>query len=443
MSHAAAAGRFLFRSRHGVAAIAQTIVTRFFLAAVNVCTGVVTARSLGAAGRGEQSAMLLWPALLTYLLTLGMPTAIRYCIRRQPERRAEFYTLAVFVAIAMSTVTFAVGVACIPIWLHDYSADVVRSAQLLMVFAPEVMLGLVLIAMFETLGEFKLANSVRYVPAVTTLAVLVVMALAHTMTPFYSALAYLAPPVMTAVWMTWRLRSYFSRTVFDPRPGLRALGSYGLRAYGIDILATLSTQIDQVLVIGILNATEMGIYVVALNASRVVQLIHTAVVTVVFPSAAGLEQAQVVAMVGRAARVSTSIAAIFTLGLLVALPVLLPLFYGSTFVDAVHVAQVLTVEALLGGLAIVLSQTFMALGRPGYVTALHAVGISVSLPCMLILIPRLGLMGAALALLLSTTVRLGFLFLSFPLVLKLPVPSLIPTASDLGSFRRALAAGAR
>jgi O-antigen/teichoic acid export membrane protein len=421
-----------------MAAIAQTIATKFFLAGVNVGTGIITARALGTSGRGEQSAMLLWPALLTYLLTLGIPTALRYCIRREPARRAELYTIAVMVGIVMSGVAMVIGLALIPVWLRAYSSDVIRGAQILLIFAPEVMLGLVLTAMLETLGDFKLANTTRYIPTVITLFALAWMAATHTLTPFNSAVAYLLPPVLTAVWMAWKLRSHFTSRLFDPRPGLRALGSYGLRAYGIDILATLSVQIDQVLVIGILNATQMGIYVVALNASRVVQLIHSAVATVTFPSAAGLEKEQVVAMVGRATRASTFVALIFALALIAALPILIPLFYGKEFIDAVSVAQLLTVEALLGGLAYVLSQTFMALGRPGYVTLLHGIGIGIALPGLLLLIPRMGLIGAAVALLLSTTLRLAVIFISYPVVLKIPIPSLLPNADDVRSFQRAL-----
>jgi O-antigen/teichoic acid export membrane protein len=292
--------------------------------------------------------------------------------------------------------------------------------------------------MLETLGEFTLANSTRYVPALITLVALSALAISHTMTPFLSAASYLAPPVVTAFWIGWKLRRSFTLRIFDMRPGLRVLSSYGLRSYGVDILATLSTQIDQVLVIGILSATNMGVYVVALNTSRVLQLLHQAVVTVVLPSAAGLEKERVVAMVGRATRVSTLIGAVFAVVLIALFPLLIPLFYGSEFGVAVRVAQVLTIEALLGGLIFVLAQTFMALGRPGLVTALQGFGLVVAVPCMFLLMPRLGLMGAALALLISTGCRLIFLFVCFPLVLHVPVPSIVPVGADFASLRRGL-----
>jgi O-antigen/teichoic acid export membrane protein len=438
LAHVCALGRWLLHSKHGVAAIAQTIATKILLAGISVGTGILTARTLNAGGRGEQSAMLLWPALLCYLLTLGFPTAIRYCIRKEPERRGEFFTVSMLVALALSGVAFMVGLAFIPIWLHAYSPSVVHSAQILMIFAPEVMLGLILVAMFETIGYFSTANSMRYVPALATLLLIAGLAILHEMTPFRSALAYLAPPVITGVWMTWALREHIVPRLFDPRPALKTLSSYGIRAYGIDILGALSAQVDQVLVIGFLSASEMGIYAVALAASRVLQILHTAVGTVLFPTASGIERERIVPMVGRATRVSGVIALIFAAMLIIAFPILIPFMYGSEFIEATHVAQVLTLEGLIGGTALVLSQAFMALGRPGLVTVLQGGGLAIAVPMMFLFLPRFGLIGAAMALVISTSARFVFILISFPLILRLPIPNLLPTLDDMAALLGAL-----
>jgi O-antigen/teichoic acid export membrane protein len=433
-------GRWFLHSRHGVAAIAQTIATKFLLTGINVGTGIITARFLGVTGRGELSAMTLWPLLVPYLLTLGLPQAVRYCVRKAPERKAELFTVSLLVSVLLSIAALAVGVAIIPAALHLYPTDIVHGAQILMIFAPEVMLSLVLTAMLEALGEFKLANSTRYVPALMTLVSLTTLALSHKLTPFLGAASYLAPPVATAVWTAWKLRHLFRIRSFDPRRSLRELFFYGTRCYAIDVLGALSAQIDQVLVVGILSATAMGVYVVAVNASRVLQNLHSAVVIVVFPSASGLDPANAIAMVGRAARISTSIAIIFATAFAVVLPVLIPLLYGPGFDDAVRVGQLLIYEAVVGGLVYVLSQAFMACGRPALITALEVAGFLVVLPLMLILMPRFGLMGAAIALFISTVARLTLLMASFPVFLKVPVPNLLPNLDDLMSFRRALRA---
>ncbi|MBD5654923.1 MAG: oligosaccharide flippase family protein, partial [Candidatus Eremiobacteraeota bacterium] len=292
--------------------------------------------------------------------------------------------------------------------------------------------------MLESLGRFTVVNSMSTFTVVTTLLSPAILASTHRLTPFLSALTYLGPPVLTLMWAAWMLRANFRKDFFDPWPALRTLGSYGIRSYGIDVLATLSTQVDQVLVVGILSAANMGVYAVALAASRVLLILHSAVVTVVFPSATGLEQERVVSMVARAARVSTATALLFGLVLVAALPYLIPLMYGHGFSGAIGVAQLLTLEALIGGLVYVLSQTFMALGRPALVTLLQGIGLAVAVPSMLVLLPRYGLLGAALGLLLSTCVRFALVLLSFPAILKIRVPNLVLTSDDVRAFARAL-----
>jgi O-antigen/teichoic acid export membrane protein len=434
-----ALGRWLIGSRHGVASIAQTIVTRFALAGINVGTGIITARSLGAAGRGELAAMTLWPALIPSLLALGLPSAVRYWVRREPERRAEFYSLALLASLGLSALSCAIGVVALPLWLHQYPAGVIRDAQICMIFAVQVMLNLIVAAMLEALGDFKRSNFVRLISSVMIFLALAALLVFHVITPFLAALAYLAPPGAVCLWALWTLRAHFVLPGDNARRGLRTLGSYSVRSYGIDILATLSLQVDQVLVVGFLSATAMGVYVVALNISRVLQILYTAVVTVVFPTASGLELPRIVAMVARAARVSTLISVVFGLVLAAALPILVPLFYGHAFGSSIPVAQLLMLEGVVGGLTYVLSQAFMASGVPGQVTALQGVGFAVALPCLLVLVPRLGVMGAAISLVIATFIRLAFILLSFPLVLHVPVPNLLPVAEDFAIFRRVLA----
>jgi O-antigen/teichoic acid export membrane protein len=315
MTLARGVGRMLFRSSQGGAAIAQTTMARFLIVGFNVCTGIITARSLGTVGRGEMSAMILWPGLLSYMLTFGFPTALRYWVRREPRREPEFLTVAILVAILSSVVAVAIGVVFLPSWLHNYSAHTIRMAQILMFACPEMMIAVMMAAMLEALGKFSLANTSRYVPVALTLATLIVLATGHVLTPFTAALAYTVPSVIVACWTFWVLRKYVCFKLFDPLPALQLLGSYGIRAYGIDILTTLSTQIDQVLVVALLGANDVGLYVVALNASRVINVLHAAFLTVLLPSAAGLSKPDVLDKVKRSARISTAIAVVFGVAL--------------------------------------------------------------------------------------------------------------------------------
>jgi O-antigen/teichoic acid export membrane protein len=72
----------------------RAIVARFVLFGLNGLTGVITARTLDPAGRGELAAMIIWPVLLAALTTLGLPGALIYHVRRNPNRTSPWRCLS-------------------------------------------------------------------------------------------------------------------------------------------------------------------------------------------------------------------------------------------------------------------------------------------------------------------------------------------------------------
>jgi len=77
------------------------------------------------------------------------------------------------------------------------------------------------------------------------------------------------------------------------------------------------------------------------------------------------------------------------------------------------VLRILVVEAVFSGATLVLSQAFMAMGRPGVVTVVQLTGLSLTVPLMVLLVPRYGIVGAGAALLLSTAGRFVCVLASF------------------------------
>jgi O-antigen/teichoic acid export membrane protein len=175
----------------------------------------------------------------------------------------------------------------------------------------------------------------------------------------------------------------------------------------------------------------MGSYVVVLSLSRMLNLFQNSVVMVLFPKAAGRSATEVVSMTGDAARISSLVTAVCAVFVVLTGPTLLRILYGSEYVAAAGALRILVIEVVLSGATFVLAQAFMALDHPGVVTILQAVGLSLSIPMMLWLIPRYGIYGAAIALLTSTTARLIFVCAGFKVFLKTSPPNLLPRAGDI------------
>ena len=110
---------------------------------------------------------------------------------------------------------------------------------------------------------------------------------------------------------------------------------------------------------------------------------------------------------------------------------LLRMIYGAEYAEkGTLVFRVLLCEVVIGGATDVLAQAFMALGRPGIVSTIQAVGIGIGLSLMPLLIQRFGIVGAGIALLISTSIRFCLTLLCFRPILRTKPPNLVMDRSD-------------
>lgn len=428
----------LLDGRSASTAAIQTFLVKVFILGINMGTGIITARALGSQGRGELAAIILWPQFLAYALTLGVPQALLYNIKKYPDKQSELFSVGVVLSVGLGLVSSIIGIMFIPIWLSQYSETMVRAAQWFMLVSPLCLLELLFTAAFEAREEFTYSNQLRYFIPLATLFLLLVLIGLDIDNPITLGMAYALPSVPISIWMFLRLRSRYEFKLTNFLQTSRLLLGYGSKAYGIDLIGSLSGRIGQVLVVGMLNATSMGLYTVAISLSRVLNVFEAAINTVLLPKASARPVNEIVALTGMAVRISAMLTLLCVIPLLVLGPVFLELLYGEEFVAATPIFRILLVEVLISGVNWLLAKSFMAAGKPGAVTLLQVLGLSITVPFMLLLIPRYGLVGAGLALLISTIVRFFLVIGCYPLVMKVPPPNLIITINDIKYIQKVL-----
>lgn len=412
----------------GSMAIAQTFVVRLLVLGVNLATGILTARLLGPAGRAEQAAIMIGITLIPYVLSFGLPMAIQYTLRAAPARQDRLISAATLLSIAFGIVSALASLVILPHLVAHYSQSVLHLSQLFMLVAPFTILYTVLCGVLQARNQFAEVNFTRYAMPIGTLCGLLALMLARHVTPLTSSVAYTSPWILITPWLWSKVHPKLTASGFTI--SARGLLSYGARSYVTDILGTLSGQVDQVLVIGLLSPRSMGIYAIAISAARISDIFSGPIVLVLFPKAAALPVQQIVTLTARVTRLT---AVLLSLSLAVAvatLPFLIPLFFGRSYSAAVPIAQILVVSFVIGGITYVNSQAFMAAGKPGIVAIMHVFGLATTIPAMLLLIPHIGLAGAAWALVISNSVRFIVTIMCYPLVLKVPVPQLFPRRDD-------------
>jgi O-antigen/teichoic acid export membrane protein len=426
-----AAAKAVFNGHNNSAAALQSLATKVLVLGLNAATSIVVARALKPAGRGEMSAIIMWPGFFAALFTLGLPSSLTYNLRRQPGRAPETIGAATILALLLGLFTGILGFVFLPMWLTKYSAGDIVYARWMLLATPLGLIPLCGRAALEARGDFFSSNLSLWSAPFLTLIGLFALAVAGHFTPLASGLAYVLAAIPPAGFLVVRVcRTYHVRFA-NIREPLRNLLHFGLRAWGIDLLNALAIS-EQVLVVHFLSPADMGTYVVAASLARMLSIFQTSAVIVLFPRIAARSAAEVIELTGFTLRVTTSCAIAGAVAAGAIGPMLLRSIYGASYAEGgVGVFRLLLAEVVLSGATQVLAQAYLALGKPGTVTAIQTLGVGIGLLIMPALIKEFGGPGAPLALLVSSVIRLAVTLLSFRFFLKIAPPHIWPKREDI------------
>lgn len=378
-----------------------TLFTSLFIQCCGLVTGVVTARMLGPAARGELATILLWPIIFSNLGLMGCNWALAREVAANPAKEKEWVCAAIAVGLATAALFLILGYVLIPRVLpHDriYLAPLTRFCLLLI---PLDILNQTLLAIEQGRMRWKRYNILR-----------------ASFFVFYVILIYLIwgngnAPVSWFVWAF--LASHLLAALIRLSMQAKSLAAGALHAADCLVLlrrglpyfwATasnlLSLQLDRILVVSMMSTEAAGIYAVALTFGNAQSSLGEALGTTSFAilsteKNAGTRQ-KIIAETFRQSALSSA-----GLGLLLAclIPLLIRPLFGAAFSQALRPAVILTIAAALGTSSSILNQGLRGVGCPFPGLACQLLGTGVLALAAALLLPRFGLMGMAWAVMLS------------------------------------------
>jgi len=390
----------------------NTLVATSTVALAGLVSGVVLARTLGPMQRGELAIVLLWPIALGIAGDLGLSFAFSFFAGKRPEWLDGLWSLGWGASLIWGGVLAVAGAAVVGAALH-LSPSLVSTLRLAMLSVPLAFAtnyqGFLLLGS----GRLVESNLVRVATAWFYALGVVAVAVAGrggigAYTAVYVVAQALACLVATALAL-WRLHPSLAL----PAGLVRPVFVYGMKSYVGSIAGQMNVRIDQLLMSAILLPFELGLYVVALAVAGMLGPFYSALAIVVLPR---VTQAGDLAGGGRQVvhhlQLGMLVAVPATIVALAVVPFALPVVFGVAFVHAVPAAEILLVAGVFQGANIVLGNGLFGLGRPGLVAVAQGSTLILATCLLLLLLPRLGGVGAAIALLCSygtaMLVQVGF-----------------------------------
>ena len=407
----------------------QTLVTRLGGVTITALLGVVTARVLGPQQRGIYALPLIDAALVTTVFS-GLSLATSYFLL---HGRAPRSVLAAGLrAAALLVACGAIVVSAMALLEHHIWAILPAIAVLPPAAAAAIASG-------YYVGTHR-------VPRSNTLA-LITSALTLILITF--GLLAIRPQAMVAITM-WIVASAVAgfgalgltfgevRANDQPHVPFREYFGFAMRIGAINFVSMLNYRIDVYIVAVMTDPASLGIYVIAVSGAEALQLVTQIAATITTPRIGSLSDDASARFTARAIR-NTIVFAVAPCLLLAAFAGrLVPLLFGARFAPAVTPLRIILIGVFAlapGGL---LSSFFtIKLGKPRLPLMLAAASALLCAVVSVLLVPRLGITGAALATAISYVSGVGAFLIYFSKYSGLPLSTiLVPQAEDIALYRQ-------
>lgn len=270
-----------------VQTIMRTSATNLLVMVISTLTSIVTARMFGVVGKGEFSAILFWPTLLAGLVGFGLPTSLIYNMKQNKGSGSDFVRAGFLFQIPVSIIIGVVAWVWLPVWLGNYPADIIQITRWYTVLMLPILLAINLIsALAQSTGKFNIYNGVRLLVPLCNLVGLLGLWAIGDLSLHNASLVFLVTNVLVVSWSLYSLRETLQMNWLKGlgnRLAAKALFGYGSKVFGVELLGTLYTQFDKLVILSMLTARELGLYTVVYALSRVFNVVQMAITNVVFP----------------------------------------------------------------------------------------------------------------------------------------------------------------
>ena len=400
---------------------------------LSLVTSIIIARALGPAERGLLGLALLVPSLMVSFCTVGQPTVNIIFAGLYKDKQSSLFQQSLIFTLFGSVIS-TIAIYAFYFWLPiqkglfgQLGTDIVRISCL---FAPVLMLHGLMTSLLRGVGRTTTA-AVIYIVQTSVFLLLLVIFLIWLGGRLKTALALTAlNPLVTVVLSIVLLRDcatlrWSKFSVWLLKKSLR----FGAQISIASLAGFLIYRIDQGILAYMVPASQVGLYIVAVALAEQVRLLPNSIAVAFLPRLTNElsdRQAQV-PMVFRCT-VVVSIGSMLLAGIL-GIPAIM-VFYGRAYWQSIpSFLLLLPGIASLGGSSI-LASDLASREKPQYSVWISYVSLIVNIILNFVLIPSIGIAGAAVASSIAYTLD-GILWLaSYKYVSGTPLREMIPQLKD-------------
>ena len=376
-----------------VVSVAQTRVAVFVLSFVS---SVLTARLLGAEGKGLVVALTVVPSIIVTLSELGVRQATAYHIGRRTYPVDALIATLIPLILLSSALAMAIAIIVFELtWLPEYNWTLIAlvimiiPAKIAQSYASGVFLGA------ERIVHF---NRVSWVPALTRLSFIVILVAGLQL----GASGVIAADVIAALSMT-AYAGYLLSKIAPIRIGFDAKIALELVRLGLIYAVSLFTitllyRVNVVILQRLSTLEEIGVYNIGANIAEYIWQVPAVMGAIIFSRSANakdtLEFTRKLLVLFRA---TFAVSVVLAVAIAIVGPFLIPMLYGPDFARSPAVLM-----SMLPGITAFIAIKTLAMdlagkGKPWIMLTIVAPALVLNTGLAIWLVPQYGAIGAGVA----------------------------------------------
>jgi O-antigen/teichoic acid export membrane protein len=386
--------------------MASTLAASVLVIPVAFVTSVVLARTLSVEDYGLYGLLMTLASTLCLVSQLGLPVAVIYAVRRLQLSPARVVSSTLVAGVA-STALVAAGSLALrePLSTHFLDGADTRFLLVVLVVSFCQLLGAALSGVARAIDRFDVQNGYTLVEVLAVLLGAVGMLWLWEPTLRAALVGALLGELASAGWFAAMVIARTGWT-WDPGVLVRSTAGFALRAWLQQLAMQAHERIGVFLLAYFASSTEqVAPFLVALGLVRIVKVAPTAIATALFPQLAGFERDDAAHFTARVMRHALLWSVAVCLVLLPAGVIGIPIVYGTAYAAAVVPFALLLPSTAGLTVSQIVSRYFAAFDMQWTVIGVRTFAALANLLLNVWLIPREGVVGAAMASLASYTIE--------------------------------------
>ncbi len=420
-----------------------TFGTTIGITMLNLISGIITARLLGPMGKGELTAIILWPSMLSAIGSLGITESLVYYSGKDRNRIPQLFSCAMIFVIFQSIILMTAGYYLIPIFLKQYSLPIIQICKKYLLFIPLNLAALYQLSLLQGVMKFKKFNLIRITVVALYVLGICLLVIVGKITVINVAFMWLLSNLFTLI-LTFTLilkeKLLLERGAkkfwLPNKTIIKDLFSYGWRVHLGNISGVMNMKLDQMLMSAFLTPVMLGYYAISTTIAGIVTLIPNAFSFVAFPSITNKSEKQdKQRLYAKYCRFNIFLTAVVCVIVFLSTYWLIPFLYGEAYIKSIKPCQILTATMFFAGCSLVIAAGLKALGKPLVSSKAELIRLIVSVMVLPLLLTKFQIIGAAIATLIASFI--GFIYLVRKSGLSL-YSLFVPETGDINQIVRLL-----